>query len=158
MRISFGQVLIAVTTLTAAVLPVTAAAANAAPADRPANPPAVVTSHHDPKAVVQNTAQNHPAPHRTTTLATSVPHATIRTMTSTERRSRTIVTLHAKGSRVDVSCYLAGDRVSGDRTWYRTAAPKIGYIAGAQLAIRHEPALHVEPCSLNTIKANPTKR
>jgi hypothetical protein len=148
MRVSFSRAVIAITALTAALLPITTGSANAAPTNNTANPPVAVI-HHDIANVV---AIRREAPHRTTTLITRIPRASIRTMASADRRSRTVATLRGKGSPVTARCYLAGERVAGDRTWYRTVSPSAGYIAGADLAIRHEPALHVYPCALNKLK------
>ena len=153
MRISFGRALIAVGALTAALIPVAGGTADAAPAGGPNNTPAVVThdgaaNHHNPTITV-----NHkPAPHRATTLMTRIPNASIRTMASNNHHSRPVVTLRGKGSQVKVKCYVTGQRVAGDTVWYRTTAPKTGYIAGAQLTFRHEPAAEVTACVLKTIK------
>jgi hypothetical protein len=153
MRISFGRALIAVGALTAALIPVAAGTANAAPAGRNDTPPVVVAHHgtannHDPKVVVIH----HPVLHHATTLMTRIPHANIRTLASNEHHSRTVATLRGKGSQVEVQCYVTGQRVSGDPVWYRTTSPQTGYIAGAQLTIRHEPAAHVTACAMNMIK------
>jgi hypothetical protein len=153
MRISFGRALIAVGALTAALIPAAAGTANAAPAGGPNNTPTVVThdsntNHHDPTITV-----NHqPASHHATTLMTRIPHASIRTMASNAHLSRPVATLQGKGSQVKVKCYVTGQRVAGDALWYRTTAPKTGYIAGAQLTIRHEPAANVTACTMKTTK------
>lgn len=153
MRITFGHALVAITAITAALIPISTSPANAAPADKP-KPPAATTHHENPGHENPNVVPiPHANPHsRTTTLTTQIPRASIRTLASTDRRSRTVTTLRGKGSTVEVSCYLLGERVSGDRTWYRTVSPSTGYISGAELAIRHEPAMHVQQCTMNSVK------
>jgi hypothetical protein len=140
MRITLGPAL--VIACAAVAIPLTAGAANAAPADH--HPvPAPATDHHHP-------GSGHTSSHDSTPLTTRVRHAAIRSMASTSSESATVDTVHKKGSEVDVECWVKGETVRGDRVWYRTTAPKTGYIAGADLAIDHEPSAGVQPCTMHS--------
>lgn len=57
-----------------------------------------------------------------------------------------VTTVRRMGSAVTVTCWIYGQAINGNPVWYRTVAPRSGYVAGQHLNTGRDPAKGVPPC------------